>query len=355
VTSGVHKVMCAATTSPPLAGGTEGGLVPLNTPPDFGEKITPAMAALIDHADPHDPIAAQFVPSAAEDYVAEEERADPIGDEAYSPLPGIVHRYPDRVLLKLLHTCAVHCRFCFRREHIGKPENTLNDAAIDKALAYIADHPAIWEVILSGGDPLLLSSRRLAEITARLNAMPHVKVIRLHTRIPVVEPERVTPELIAALKGHAPVYILLHCNHARELTDGARAACAAFIDNGIPMLSQSVLLRGVNDDAASLAALMRAFVEARVTPHYLHHGDMVRGTSHFRVSIERGQELMRGLRGTYSGLCQPHYILDIPDGHGKVPIGPTYARPIDDMWIVQDYRGKKHLYKDTPVVSENKS
>jgi lysine 2,3-aminomutase len=323
--------------------------------PHFGLQITPAMKKLIDPNDPNDPIAAQFIPSDAENIVVEQELADPIGDENFSPLPGIVHRYPDRVLLKLLHICAVHCRFCFRREQIGKPDNALDGAALDKAFGYIAEHPEIWEVILTGGDPLLLSRRRLAEVVERLNAIPHVKIIRIHTRIPVIDPARITPELVAVLRSEKPVYILLHCNHARELTPEARAACARLIDAGLPMLSQSVLLRGVNDDAETLADLMRAFVETRVSPHYMHHGDMVRGTSHFRVSLAHGQALMRGLRGHLSGLCQPHYMLDIPGGHGKSPVGPVYARPIDDMWIVEDYRGKKHLYRDTDAASEDKT
>ena len=188
----------------------------------FGLSITPAMAALIDPNDPHDPIAAQFLPSEAENHIAEEELADPIGDAAFSPVPGIVHRYPDRILLKLLHICAVHCRFCFRREHIGKPENALDGEALDRAFAYIASHPDIWEVILTGGDPLLLSPRRLQDIVQRLNAIPHVKIIRIHTRIPTVDPARITPELISALKGRAPVYVLLHLQ-SRARTDAGSA------------------------------------------------------------------------------------------------------------------------------------
>lgn len=321
----------------------------------FVELITPAMAALMNSDDPNDPIATQFQRKDAEREITAEELADPIGDEAFSPIPGIVHRYPDRALLKLLNTCAVHCRFCFRREQIGTPKNTLDAMATDKALGYIAEHPEIWEVILTGGDPLLLSARRISEIVARLNAMPHVKIIRVHTRIPVVDPARITTELVQALRGRAAVYLLLHCNHPRELTHEARTACALLIDNGIPLLSQSVLLRGVNDNAETLAELMRSFVENRITPHYLHHADLVRGTSHFRVPLARAQQLMRGLRGYLSGLCQPHYMLDIPGGHGKSPVGPTYARPIDDQWILEDYRGKKHLYHDVVPSTEDKT
>ncbi len=313
----------------------------------FAVSVTPAMLALIDRTAPHDPIAAQFVPQTAEARVRPEELADPIADAPYSPVEGVVHRYPDRALLKLLHACPVYCRFCFRREQVGPGGGVLTRAALDRALAYIADRPEIWEVILTGGDPLMLSDRRLGEVVARLNAIGHVKVLRLHTRVPVVDPARITPDLVAALKGRCPVYVLLHCNHARELTPEARAACARLVDAGLPMLSQSVLLRGVNDDPAALADLMRALVETRVKPHYLHHGDLARGTGHFRVPIAAGQALMRSLRGHLSGLCQPSYMLDLPGGAGKVPIGPVFAMADGDGWIIEDYRGHPHAYRDS--------
>ena len=237
----------------------------------------------------------------------------------------MVHRYPDRALLKLTATCAVYCRFCFRREMVGPGAETLSPQQLDAALGYIAAHQEIWEVILTGGDPLVLSPRRLKQVMTRLAAIDHVKVVRVHTRIPAAEPSRVTPELVNALKASGKAtYVVLHANHARELTPAAREACALLIDAGIPMLSQSVLLAGVNDDAATLGALMRALVECRIKPYYLHHADLAPGTSHLRTSIERGQELMRELRGRYSGLCQPEYVLDIPGGHGKSPIGPSY-------------------------------
>jgi lysine 2,3-aminomutase len=229
---------------------------------------------------------------------------------------------------------------------LDAPDGTLKSEELEEAFAYIEQHPEIWEVILTGGDPLMLPDKHLAHVVARLNAIPHVKIIRVHTRIPVVDPARVAPGLIAALRGRAPVYILLHCNHPRELTEDARAACARFVDAGFPMLSQSVLLRGVNDDPATLADLMRAFVETRVKPHYLHHADRARGTGHFRVPIEKGQELMRGLRGHISGLAQPSYMLDIPGGHGKAPIGPNYLKETDDGRIIEDYQGCEHIYRD---------
>ncbi len=304
------------------------------------------MAELIDTADANDPIARQFIPDVAELETRPVERADPIGDDAHSPVEGVVHRYPDRVLLKLVHVCAVYCRFCFRREMVGPGQkHALTPEALEQALAYIRDHQEIWEVILTGGDPLVLSPRRLQSVTKQLAAIDHVKVLRVHTRVPVVDPQRVTPALIRALKvfGKA-AYVVLHVNHARELTADARTACAQLADAGIPLLSQSVLLKGVNDDAQSLGDLMRSLVECRIKPYYLHHGDLAPGTAHLRTSIEQGRELMRALRGDYSGLCQPTYVLDIPGGHGKSPVGPNYLAAEDAGYVVEDYRGGLHRY-----------
>jgi lysine 2,3-aminomutase len=332
----------------------EAGLVPSERVGDiervaerYAFAVTPAMAALIDRGDPADPIARQFVPDPAELTTLPEERDDPIGDLAHSPVEGIVHRYPDRVLLKAVHVCPVYCRFCFRREMVG-PQGlgTLAPEAMDRAFAYIADHPEIWEVILTGGDPLVLSPRRLTEIMERLSLVEHVKIVRFHTRVPVVEPDRIDDALIAALKASGKTaYVALHANHPRELTEAARAACARLVDAGIVMISQSVLLKGVNDDHDTLAALMRAFVETRVKPYYLHHPDLAPGTSHFRLSIEEGQELVAGLRGRLSGLCQPTYILDIPGGYGKAVIGAgTIRSSAEGCYAVSDFRGEEHRY-----------
>jgi lysine 2,3-aminomutase len=312
----------------------------------YAVAITPPIAGLIDSSDPHDPNARQFVPDPAELFVKPEERADPIGDHAHSPVEGIVHRYPDRVLLKLTHVCAVYCRFCFRREMIGPAADPLTADQLDAALGYIASHPEIWEVILTGGDPLVLSARRLRQVVSRLATIEHLKIIRVHTRVPVADPARVTPELVRALKAKGKAtYVVLHANHARELTEAAREACARLIDAGIPMLSQSVLLAGVNDDPQSLGALMRALVECRIKPYYLHHGDLAPGTSHLRTSIEHGQELMRALHGRLSGLCQPTYVLDIPGGHGKSPIGPNYlSRDESGRAQIEDFNGGLHCY-----------
>ncbi|MDR3510758.1 MAG: lysine-2,3-aminomutase-like protein [Caulobacteraceae bacterium] len=307
----------------------------------YAVAITPASAALVDPADPHDPIARQFIPDEAELDLLPGEMADPIGDAAHSPVPGVVHRYPDRALLMLTHSCATYCRFCFRRETVGPGGGgTLSGEALEAALGYIAGQPQIWEVILTGGDPLVLSPRRLGAVMDRLAAIEHVKVVRLHTRVPAVDPDRITDALVAALKraGKA-VYVALHANHPRELTPAARAACARLIDAGLPMVSQTVLLAGVNDDPEVLGALMRAFVETRIKPYYLHQADLAPGTGHLRTSIAEGQALMRALRGRFSGLCQPTYVLDTPGGHGKVPVGPSYLSGdeasglrIEDPW-----------------------
>jgi lysine 2,3-aminomutase len=323
----------------------------------YAMAVTTDIAALIDPNDPNDPIARQFLPSAEELVTQPSENPDPIGDHAHSPVSGIVHRYPDRVLFKLVHVCAVYCRFCFRREMVGPGKATaLSQAAYRKALDYIGAHNEIWEVILTGGDPLMLSPRRLAEIMADLAAIDHVKIIRIHTRVPVADPARISSAMIAALKvSGATTWVALHANHARELTDKARAACADMIDAGIPMVSQSVLLRGVNDNAAALEALMRAFVECRIKPYYLHHGDLAPGTAHLRTTLAHGQELMRALRGRVSGLCQPDYVLDIPGGHGKSPVGPGYLshansfpqereRRAETRYRIIDYCGDVHLY-----------
>jgi lysine 2,3-aminomutase len=316
----------------------------------YAIALPPALATLIDPTDPYDPIARQFVPTAAELDHKRQELLDPIGDDAHSPVEGIVHRYPDRVLLKLTHVCAVYCRFCFRREMVGpnKP-NALSPAALAVALDYIRSHDQIWEVILTGGDPLVLSARRLRAVIKSLAEIEHVKILRIHTRIPIADPARINPDLVRAMKVKGkPTYVTVHVNHARELTAQARAACARLADAGIPLLAQSVLLAGVNDTPEAMEDLMRALVECRIKPYYLHHADLAPGTSHLRTDIATGQALMRGLRGRLSGLCQPTYVLDIPGGHGKSPIGPSYIedRISDDgeSVLIEDFKGKRHQY-----------
>ena len=332
----------------------EAGLVPESRRADaaavaerYAVAVTPSLVSLIDADDPLDPIARQFIPDAAELLTLPEERADPIGDLAHSPVEGIVHRYPDRVLLKAVHVCPVYCRFCFRREMVG-PEGlgTLSAKALDTAIAYIAARPEIWEVILTGGDPLVLSPRRLQAIMERLAAIPHLKIVRFHSRVPVVDPARVDDALVAALKASGKTtYVALHANHPREFTVEARAAIARIVDAGMVMISQTVLLKGVNDDAAVLAELMRTFVENRVKPYYLHHPDLAPGTAHFRMTLAEGRALVEALRGRVSGLCQPAYILDIPGGHGKVRADSMAVEEADDgCFRLRDFRGETHAY-----------
>lgn len=316
----------------------------------YAVALPAALAELIDRSDANDPIARQFVPDQAELEVRSEELTDPIGDDAHSPVEGIVHRYPDRVLLKLNAVCAVYCRFCFRREMVGPGKaRALPAAALKRALDYIRGDRAIWEVILTGGDPLVLSPRRLRAVMNDLSGIAHVKVVRIHTRVPVAEPNRVTLELVRAVKAKGKaVYVAVHVNHARELTPAARAACARLADSGIPLVGQTVLLKGVNDTPQAMGDLMRACVENRIKPYYLHHGDLAPGTSHLRTDIESGQALMRGLRGRVSGLCQPSYVLDIPGGHGKSPVGPVYLERARvggrDHYVVEDFNGGEHAY-----------
>lgn len=314
----------------------------------YAVATTPAMEALIDPTDPHDPIAAQFRPDARELNIATDELSDPIGDEAHTPVKGLVHRYADRCLLKLVHVCPVYCRFCFRRDMVGPHgDGMLTGEELDAALDYIATQPRIWEVILTGGDPFLLSARRVREIGERLAAIPHVKIIRWHTRVPVVDPLRVTPDLVDALRVEgATTYVVLHTNHPRELTDQARAAMARIVDSGVPMLAQTVLLKGVNDSADTLEELMRGLVEARVKPYYLHHLDKAPGTSHFRCTIAEGQALTRELHQRASGLAQPTYVLDIPGGHGKAPLAAPAVRDEGQSYAVRDRHGVWREYEE---------
>ena len=308
------------------------------------------LAQLIDPNDPCDPIARQFIPDPAELEQRAGESADPIGDGVWSPVEGIVHRYPDRVLFKLTHICAVYCRFCFRREMVGPGKaQALSPQALTRALDYIRAHPEIWEVILTGGDPLVLSPRRLRSVVKALADIDHVKVVRIHTRVPVADPERITPALVRSIRMKGkPTYVAVHVNHPRELTAHARTACARLVDAGIPLLAQTVLLAGVNDAPEIMSVLMRALVECRIKPYYLHHADLAPGTGHLRSDIATGQELMRAMRGRLSGLCQPTYVLDIPGGHGKSPIGPNYIEHAgpngSPRYIVEDFSGRRHHY-----------
>lgn len=338
----------------------EAGLVPAERAGEidavaarYSVAIPPALAALIDPDDANDPIARQFVPDAAELDAADDEIDDPIGDGAHSPVKGLVHRYPDRVLLMPTLSCPVYCRYCFRRDRVGRAAGMPSPAEIDAALGYISAHEEVREVILTGGDPLSLSDSKLGALLGRIAAIPHVLNIRIHTRVPVAQPERIREGLIAALQVAKPVWMAIHCNHPRELTDAVAAACDRLMRGGVALLSQSVLLRGVNDDVETLTALMRRLVELRVKPYYLHHPDRAKGTARFRLSLSEGRALVDALRGNVSGLCQPTYVVDIPGGHGKVPVQKARIAPGSDPdgngpdWTLTDHAGRTHGYRDS--------
>jgi lysine 2,3-aminomutase len=314
----------------------------------YAVAVSPALLSLVDPANPNDPIARQFLPSLAELNTLPQELADPIGDGAHSPVPGIVHRHPNRVLFKVVSACPVYCRFCFRRESIGPgKDNALSPAAFDTALAYIEAQPQIREVILTGGDPFILSPRRIAEIADRLGSIAHVRIVRWHTRVPVTDPARVTDDMVAALHGAgATTWVAVHANHAHEFGPEAQRAIARLVDAGIPLVSQSVLLKGVNDDVAAMAALMRAFTDNRIKPYYLHHPDLAPGTSHFRPAIAEGLALMQALRRELSGLEMPTYMLDIPCGFGKVPLESDHLEISENGIRVRDAMGVWHDYRD---------
>lgn len=306
------------------------------------------LAKLIDGKRFGDPIARQYIPSPEELDVKPGETADPIGDHRHSPVPGLVHRYPDRVLLKAASTCPVYCRFCFRREMVGPEKGeALTKKELDAAVAYIAAHSEIFEVILTGGDPMMLSAARAHEITQRLETIPHVKVIRWHTRMPVTRPDRVTETYAEAIRSRTKaVFVAVHANHAAEFSDEAIAACRRLAGQGIALVSQSVLLRGVNDTVEDLSGLMRAFLSAGIKPYYLHQLDAAPGTSHFRVPVEEGQRLVRVLRDTLSGLAIPHYVYDIAGGVSKASLALSDIERRDDGWVVRGRDGEDYPLTD---------
>lgn len=313
----------------------------------YSVAVTPEIAGLIERADPADPIARQFLPDAREIVTLPQERDDPIGDATHSPAPGIVHRYPDRVLLKLLTVCPVYCRFCFRRETVGRGKgDLLGDAEVEQALDYIARTPEIFEVILTGGDPLMLSARRLSAVARRLAKIGHVALLRVHSRAPTAAPELVTTERLAALnESGKALYVALHVNHARELSAAARAAIARLRAAGATLLSQTVLLAGVNDDPDILERLMRELLTLGVKPYYLHHPDLAPGTRHFRLNIEAGKRLHAELAGRLTGIGVPAYVLDIPGGFGKTPVAGMEPDGAGG-WRVTDRAGRVHIYRD---------
>jgi len=312
----------------------------------YAVRITPSVYDTMEFQNPNDPVARQYIPDAKELSNTEEEISDPIGDNTHSPTTGIVHRYPDRVLLMPVSSCAVYCRYCFRREKVGQGKGHLSEAKLEKALSYIENTPEIWEVILSGGDPLILSPRRLKKIIQRLEDIDHVQVIRIHSRVPIADPDRIDNALCNSLETTKALYIAIHVNHVQEISEEVKSSLEKLRNTDAVLISQSVFLKGVNNRAETLEALFRKLVSLRIKPYYLHHPDKAKGTDHFRISLKEGQDIMRALRGRLSGLCLPNYMLDIPGGYGKVPVTPSYlTHQHDNLYTVEDYQGDDHLYR----------
>lgn len=306
-------------------------------------RVSPAFASLIRTEG--DPIWRQCIPDVRE-LNDEEQCPDPLAEASLSPVPGLIHRYPDRAVLLVSNRCPVYCRFCMRKRHVGGGDLPLGRPALEQALAYIAATPAIHDIVLSGGDPLMLDDASLHYILGRLREIAHVAVIRIGTRVPVTLPDRVTPELCAMLKRFHPLYINTHFNHPAEITAASASACSQLADAGIPLGNQTVLLRGVNDDVETMRQLMTGLLRIRVRPYYLHQMDLVRGTVHFRTPLETGLEIMRGLRGHVSGLAVPYFVIDLPGGKGKVPVLPDNVERTGDKVILRTYQGERFVYRD---------
>lgn len=305
-------------------------------------RITPHYLGLIET--PDDPIWRQCVPDPQE--LEDDQLSDPLDEERLSPVPGLIHRYPDRAVWLVSNECAVYCRFCLRKRRVGCPALGCDDGAIEDALRYLAETPVVRDVILSGGDPLLLGDERLEWILARLAAIPHVEMVRIGTRTPVTLPERITARLCRMLKRYHPLYVNTHFNHPREITPAAAKACARLADAGIPLGNQTVLMRGVNDDPAVMACLMQRLLAIRVRPYYIHQMDLVRGTGHFRTKVEKGLAIMDALRGHTSGMATPYYVIDAPGGKGKIPLLPDCVSRRNNGWVLRNYQGETIEYCD---------
>ena len=319
----------------------------------FRMAITPYYLTLIDPADPYDPIRAQAVPSGREAMQHSADLADPLNEEEDSPVPGLTHRYPDRVLFLLTDMCSMYCRHCTRRRMAGAKDGALPLSVVDQGIEYIRSKPMIRDVLLSGGDALLMSNERLEEILAKLRDIPHVEIIRLGTRTPVVMPQRITPKLIEMLKKYQPIMINTHFNHPSEFTLESKAACARIADGGIELGNQSVLLRGVNDCVHVMRKLVNGLSYLRVRPYYLYQCDLSEGIAHFRTPVSKGVEIIEGLRGHTSGYCVPTFVVDAPGGGGKIPVMPDYViTQSPERIVLRNYEGVITTYTQ-PVVKDS--
>ena len=316
----------------------------------FRMAVTPYYATLIDPADPQDPIRRICVPAIEETLPCPNDLSDPLGEERDSPVPHVVHRYPDRVLFLVTLRCSAYCRYCTRRRVVGEEDKIITAQEMKVALDYIREHTEIRDVLISGGDPLVMGTERLEHIIAALRTIPHVDIIRIGTRVPVVLPMRITDELLAMLKKYQPIWINTHFSHPREITPESERACAAIVDAGIPLGNQSVLLRGINDNVDTMRELLVKLVHMRVRPYYLYQCDLSQGISHFRTPVEKGIEIMHALQGNLSGYALPRFVIDAPGGGGKVPIQFQYVRSIDDREVVmENYKGEICRYPQARV------
>jgi lysine 2,3-aminomutase len=307
--------------------------------------ITPYFFNLIDRRDPDCPIRKQVIPRAAEQVVSDGEMLDSLGEDEHSPVSGLVHRYPDRVLFLVTDRCAAYCRYCTRSRLVSNAQDYNFHPEYEEGLRYIAAHPEIRDVLLSGGDPLLLSDAKLEHLLSRLRAIPHVEFIRIGSRIPVFLPQRITPELCGILRRHGPVWMSIHVNHPRECTADLRAACERLAFAGVPLGNQSVLLRGINDDVDVMKALVHRLLRMRVRPYYLYQMDLITGGAHFKASVRKGIEIIQALRGHTTGYAVPQFVIDAPGGGGKVPLNPDYVESVDDDAIVlRNYEGRLYRY-----------
>lgn len=309
--------------------------------------ITPYYLSLIDPDNPHDPIRKQAIPTAAELIKASTDLEDPLHEEGDSPVPGLTHRYPDRVLLLITDQCSMYCRHCTRRRFAGHHDQAMPQDKIDKAIEYIAQNPSIRDVLLSGGDALMVSDERLESIIKKLRAIPHVEIVRIGTRVPVVMPQRITDELTAMLRKYHPIWINTHFNHADEITEESKRACEKLADAGIPLGNQSVLLRGVNDCVHVMSKLVHELVKIRVRPYYIYQCDLSIGLSHFRTPVSKGIEIIEGLRGHTSGFCVPTFVVDAPGGGGKIPVMPGYIlSQTHNKVILRNFEGVITTYNE---------
>ncbi len=308
----------------------------------FPMAITPYLLSLIDPLDPECPVRKQVIPRIDEAFVARGDLSDPCGEESHSPVPGLVHRYPDRVLLLVTDTCASYCRYCTRRRRVGEEER---DSSIEEAIEYIRKNRSVRDVLLSGGDPLILSTERLEAILKRIREIPHVEIIRIGTRVPVNLPQRIDQDLTGMLRRYHPIFMSIHFSHPKEITPECGRALSALADAGIPLGSQTVLLRGINDDPETMKTLMHGLLKHRVRPYYLYQADLVPGTSHFRTPVRKGIEIIERLRGFTTGYAVPTFVIDAPGGGGKVPVGPEYVIKMDKGKVLfRNYEGKTFEY-----------